>query len=234
MPIPDVPALVEHLQKLVAPTPCGVLICGSATRVSDVPPGDIDIVLVIDEPWIQKSKHRWGNVALDVQIGSARYYIERLRTDQPAGLVEMFATGTIVMDEGGLTESVCTVARAMFKAGPAVVPFQELYERQRAAALLDRARRTVSRSPYVARALAAEALGLVFRGIARSENRWPEAFHAEFRRHQSESDIGALLLSLSSCDALSEIAIVERILTIATGQEIEQSMYGQTPRIRVI
>lgn len=227
------PSLLRHLESYVTPANFGVLICGSATRKSLVQPGDIDIVVVTSEPWIQKRKERWQNTLLDVQIGPVTYYAERMVREVPAGLLRMFATGAAFSDDHGYVSRLQKIAKRVFGAGPAEIPLQTYYDRQRAVTLLDRARRYLNYQPVVSRALTFEALGLVCRVASSAAGRWPAAIAMEYSTLLEDATTRSLLEDLSDCDDSSAIRSIERLLEVVTGECLEASRCGSTPRIRI-
>lgn len=229
----QVQELVKHLGSLVAPARFGILICGSATRPSAVAPGDIDVVIVIDQPWIQKSKERWQGVLLDIQIGPAKYYADRLTEEQPAGLVRMFATGSTFSDQSGFVGFLQATAKRIFAAGPVEIPFQVLYERQRIAALLGRARRYLPLYPVIARSLAYEALAMTVHLAAYKDGCWPDSFTSEYSSCARDKRFEDILAGLLQATDAKAIEILETLLERVTGESFELSLCATTPRIRI-
>ena len=227
-------ALIAFLRDYAAPERCAVVLCGSATRDQDIVPGDIDTVVVTNGSWIQRSKERWNNVVLDIQVGPYWYYIDRLRREQQPGLISMFATGRVVAECDGLGESVRHVALDLYEKGPPVTPFEAFHQRQRAGALIGRARRYVAASPQIAQAALLDALTMILHLGARAENRWFEAFHIDFLRMSRSGPMASLLRSIDFSDIGAAADKVERLLEIVTGESLESSLLTSTPRIKLI
>lgn len=226
--------LLKHVRGLIAPEECSVLACGSSIKGAVIPPGDVDLVSVTGERWIQRLKTRWKGLALDVQIGPDVFYSFKLRHERAPGLIEIFATGLILADSSGRLGRICDVAKLIFQAGHARDPYQEHLERQRASTLLARAKRMLAISDFVGQSLAGEALDLVFRLGARAEGRWPGAFHTEFMRRADTPGWSTPLMSLRRAAPAESIAIVESLLELVTGEPIDVSAFRTSPRIELI
>ncbi len=161
--VPPYDRAVDELVAYVRQTyaPLGIVIAGSIVRGEAGPMSDLDVFVVIDEPYRLREQRRFAGVPAELFVNpgaQVRRYFEREHAEGRPCTAHMFATGEVVAPAAPVIGELVREAREWLAKPREVTDAALMQRRYGAVDTLDDARDAIDRDEAAAALLLAQAV----------------------------------------------------------------------------